>query len=219
MDEKRKEELKEEKFQEYYDFIIKVLSIAKIGRVFSKDPYALDNYEQLEKLAMKELENFEHLKFNRPDLFDREIYPTPSVSVRTCVFNDKDEVLLVREFPEERYCLPGGWCDLYDSPSEAAKAECEQEAGAKIKNLKLVGILNRTPFKVFPAGTPLHKSVPEYVIIFRAELDGVLKEHLYETDDVGFFNINELPPLSYKITENEVKKMILAAKDGKVIFD
>ena len=219
MDEKRKQELQEEKFQEYYDFIIKVLSIAKIGRVFSKDPYALDNYEQLEKLAMKELENFEHIKFNKPDLFDREIYPTPSVSVRTCVFNDKGEILLVREFPEERYSLPGGWCDLYDAPSEAAKAECEQEAGAKIKNLKLVGIINRTPFKIFPAGTPLHKSVPEYAIIFRAELDGVLKEHLYETDDVGFFDINELPPLSHKVTEDEVKKMILAAKDGKVIFD
>ncbi len=219
MDEKRKEELQEEKFQEYYDFIIKVLSIAKIGRVFSKDPYALDNYEQLEKLAMKELEDFEHIKFNKPNLFDREIYPTPSVSVRTCVFNDKNEVLLVREFPEERYSLPGGWCDLYDAPSEAAKEECEQEAGAKIKNLKLIGILNRTPFKIFPAGTPIHKSVPEYVIIFRAELDGVLKEHLYETDDVGFFNIDELPPLSYKVSEGEVKKMILAAKNGKVIFD
>lgn len=219
MDEKRKEELQEEKFQEYYDFIIKVLSIAKIGRVFSKDPYALDNYEQLEKLAMKELEDFEHIKFNKPDLFDREIYPTPSVSVRTCVFNDKNEVLLVREFPEERYSLPGGWCDLYDAPSEAAKEECEQEAGAKIKNLKLIGILNRTPFKIFPAGTPIHKSVPEYVIIFRAELDGVLKEHLYETDDVGFFNIDELPLLSYKVSEGEVKKMILAAKNGKVIFD
>lgn len=219
MDEKRKEELKEEKFQEYYDFIIKVLSISKIGLVFSKDPYAIDNYTELQKLAMHELENFEHLKFDKPNLFTREIYPTPNISVRTCVFNDKGEVLLVREFPEERYSLPGGWCDLYDSPSEAAKAECMQEAGAKIKDLKLIGILNRTPFKVFPSGTPLHKSVPEYVIIFRATLDGELKEHLYETDAVGFFDFEKLPELSHKVTEGEVKKMILAAKDGKVIFD
>lgn len=219
MDEKRKEELKEEKFQKYYDFIIKVLSISKIGLVFSKDPYAIDNYTELQKLAMHELENFEHLKFDKPNLFTREIYPTPNISVRTCVFNDKGEVLLVREFPEERYSLPGGWCDLYDSPSEAAKAECMQEAGAKIKDLKLIGILNRTPFKVFPSGTPLHKSVPEYVIIFRATLDGELKEHLYETDAVGFFDIEKLPELSHKVTEGEVKKMILAAKDGKVIFD
>lgn len=219
MDEKRKEELKEEKFNQYYDFIIKVLSIAKIGKVFSKDPYALDNYNELEKLSMKELENFEHIKFDRPDLFTREIYPTPSISVRTCVFNEENKVLMVREFPEERYSLPGGWCDLYDAPSEAAKAECEQEAGAKIKNLKLIGILNRTPFKIFPAGTPLHKSVPEYVIIFKAELDGKLKEHLFETDAVGFFDVENLPPLSYKVSEGEVKKMILAAKNDKVIFD
>lgn len=219
MDEKRKEELKEEKFDQYYDFIIKVLSIAKIGKVFSKDPYALDNYNELEKLSMKELENFEHIKFDRPDLFTREIYPTPSISVRTCVFNEENKVLMVREFPEERYSLPGGWCDLYDAPSEAAKAECEQEAGAKIKNLKLIGILNRTPFKIFPAGTPLHKSVPEYVIIFKAELDGKLKEHLFETDAVGFFDVENLPPLSYKVSEWEVKKMILAAKNDKVIFD
>lgn len=216
---KTKEELENEKYQQYYDFIIKVLSIAKIGRVFSKDPYALDNYEQLEKLSMNELANFEHLKFDQPDLFVREIYPTPNVSVRTCVFNDKGQVLLVREHPEERYSLPGGWCDLYDAPSEAAKNECEQEAGAKIKNMKLIGVLNRTPFKVFPAGTPLAKSVPEYMIIFRADLDGELACHTYETDDVSFFDVNNLPPLSKKVTEGEMIKVINSAYDERIIFD
>lgn len=216
---KTKEELENEKFQQYYDFIIKVLSIAKIGRVFSKDPYALDNYEQLEKLSMNELANFEHLKFDQPDLFVREIYPTPNVSVRTCVFNDKGQVLLVREHPEERYSLPGGWCDLYDAPSEAAKNECEQEAGAKIKNMKLIGVLNRTPFKVFPAGTPLAKSVPEYMIIFRADLDGELIGHTYETDDVSFFDINNLPPLSKKVTVGEMIKVIDSAYEERIIFD
>ena len=217
--EDKKAILEKEKFQEYYNFIIKVLSIAKIGRVFSKDVYALDNYEQLEKLSMKELENFEHLKFDKPDLFTREIYPTPSISVRTCIFNDKNEVLMVREHPEERYSLPGGWCDLYDSASEAAIDECEQEAGAKIKNMNLVGVLNRTPFKVFPAGTPMHKSVPEYVIIFRADLDGELTSHLYETDDVRFFDIHKLPELSKKVTEEEVDKIIKAAFNKEIIFD
>jgi len=216
---KTKEELESQKFNEYYDFIIKVLSIAKIGLVFSKDPYAIDNYEQLEKLAMDELSNFEHLKFDKPDLFSREIYPTPSISVRTCVFNNKGQVLLVREAPEGRYSLPGGWCDLYDSPSEAAKNECIQEAGAKIGNMKLIGILNRTPFKIFPAGTPLNKSVPEYVVVFRADLDGDLVSHLYETDDVGFFDINNLPPLSWKVSTEEMKKMIESAYENKIIFD
>jgi len=216
---KTKEELENEKFAQFYDFIIKVLSIAKVGLVFSKDPYAVDNYHQLEELSMKELENFEHLKFDRPDLFSREIYPTPNVSVRTCVFNAKGEILMVREHPEERYSLPGGWCDLYDAPSEAAKNECEQEAGAKIKNLRLIGILNRTPFKIFPAGTPLTKSVPEYMIIFRADLDGELADHTYETDDVNFFDIKKLPPLSKKVTDDEIEKVLDAAYNNKIIFD
>jgi len=214
-----KEKINCQKYEEYYDFIIKVLSIAKIGLVFSKDPYALDNYSELEQLAMKELSSFEHLKFNKPDLFTREIYPTPSISVRTCVFNSKGEVLMVREKEEARYSLPGGWCDLYDAPSEAAKNECLQEAGAKLKNMSLVGIINRTPFKIFPSATPLHKSVPEYAIIFRADLDGELVEHLYETDDVGFFNINNLPDLSKKVSEEEVRRIILAAYNKESIFD
>lgn len=207
------------KFEHYYDFIIKVLSISKIGRVFSKDPYALDNYEQLEKLALKELENFEELKFDKPELFTREIYPTPSISVRTCIFNEKNEVLLVRECEDGGYSLPGGWCDLYDAPSEAAKAECLQEAGAKVKNMQLIGILNRTPFKQFPAGTPLSKSVPEYVVIFRADLDGKLKNHEYETDDVRFFPVDKLPEFSRKVTTGEMKKMITSALKKEIIFD
>lgn len=216
---KSKETLEKEKFDHYYDFIIKVLSIAKIGKVFSTDLYALDNYDQLEKLAMGELGNFENLKFEKPDLFDREIYPTPSVSVRTCIFNKNGQVLLVREKSEGRYSLPGGWCDLYDSPSEAAIAECEQEAGASIKNMQLIGILNRTPFKKFPAGTKLSKSVPEYVIVFRADLKGKIKDHQYETDDVGFYDIDNLPNLSKKVTEKEMIKIIRSAYEKKIIFD
>lgn len=212
----KKEELK---LDHYYDFIVKVLTISKIGLVFSKDPYAIDNYKELQNLSIKELENFEKLKFDRPPLFDRDIYPTPSISVRTCIFNDKNQVLMVKENEDDRYSLPGGWCDLYDAPSEAAKNECLQEAGAKIKNMQLIGVLNRTPFKVFPAGTPLTKSVPEYVIVFRAELDGKLGNHEYETCDVKFFDIDKLPPLSFKVTEGEIEKIIMSAYKKEIIFD
>ena len=57
------------KYQEFYNYIIKMLSIAKIGKVFSTDPYALDNYNQIEKISMKMLEDFEHLKFDRQNYF------------------------------------------------------------------------------------------------------------------------------------------------------
>ena len=199
--------------KEIYDFVLKVQSISKIGLKYSKDPYAISNYQELNNLSIKFLEDFMAVKFDRPNYFERDIYPTPNVSVRTVILNEKkDKVIMVREVSSQTYSLPGGWADLYDSPSDTAKNECRQEAGAKIDIKRLVGVMNRTPFKS-PA------SIPEYVVIFEARLDGELSEHEYETDDVGWFDVKNLPPLSKKVTREEVKRMINASINGETIFD
>ena len=119
---------------------------------------------------------------------------------------------MVREAALQAYSLPGGWADLYDSPSDVSKKECLQEAGAEIEIVRLVGITNRTPFK-----NPT--SIPEYVVIFEAKLKELHKEHEYETDDVGFFNIENLPLISRKTSKAELLRFIQAAKEGITIFD
>ena len=146
-------------------------------------------------------------------IFQRDIYPTPNVSVRTVIFNkDKTKVLLVREAALQAYSLPGGWADLYDAPSDVSKNECMQEAGAEIEIVRLVGITNRTPFKA-------PTSIPEYVVIFEAKLKELHKEHEYETDDVNFFDIDNLPIISKKTSKGELLRFINAAKSGETIFD
>lgn len=201
------------KIDEFYDFLLKIQSIAKIGLIYSTDPYAISNYHQINDLSTEMLEKFVEVKFDRPNYFQRDVYPTPNVSVRTIILNEnKDKVIMVREVKDGGYSLPGGWADLYDSPSDTAINESKQEAGADIEILRLVGIMNRTPFKN-------KTSVPEYVVIFEAKLKGILGEHEYETDDVNWFDINNLPHLSIKVTEEEVKRMIFSAVEGKTIFD
>ena len=196
-----------------YDYIIKIQSIAKIGLVYSKDPYALTNYQEINDLSTKFLEEFQDVNLDRNNYFERNIYPTPNISARVVIFNkDKTKVLMVREVATQTYSLPGGWCDLYDSPSETAKNEALQEAGAVIKNLRLVGITNRTPFISA-------SSIPNYVVIFEAEVDHFNKEHEYETDDVNFFDIDNLPEVSRKTSKEELLRFIIAAKKGEVIFD
>lgn len=199
--------------KQIYDFVLKIQSIAKIGLIYSKDPYAITNYQEINDLSLKFLEEFLEVKFDRPNYFQRDIYPTPNVSVRTVILNnDRSKVLMVREAALHAYSLPGGWADLYDSPSKTARNECKQEAGADIEIVRLVGIMNRTPFK-----SPT--SVPEYVVIFEAKLVGELQEHEYETDDVGWYPVDKLPPLCKKVTPEEVQRMVNAAVNGETIFD
>ena len=199
--------------KQVFDYILKIQSIAKIGLVYSKDPYAITNYNEINELSKKFLEDFMNVKMDRPNYFERDIYPTPNISTRTIIFNeDKTKVLMVREAALQTYSLPGGWADLYDSPSTAAKNECMQEAGAEVELIRLVGIFDRTPFKS-------NSSLSEYVIVFEGKIKGQLHEHEYETDDVGFFPIDNLPEISRKTTKEELMRFILAAKNGETQFD
>ena len=199
--------------KEVFDFIIKVQAIAKIGLTYSKDPYAITNYNEINELSKKFLEDFQNVKIERNNYFQKDIYPTPNVSVRTVILNeDRTKVMMVREVSLGTYSLPGGWADLYDSPSKVAKNECSQEAGADVEIVRLVGVLDRTPFKA-------SSSTPEYVIVFEGKIIGELHEHEYETDDVGWFDINNLPPISRKTSAEELLRMICAARDNKTIFD
>ena len=199
--------------KELYDYILKIQSIAKIGLVFSKDPYALTNYQQINDLTMEMFEKLMEIEFHRPNYFSRDIYPTPSVSVRAVlVTEDKSKILFVREANSGTYSFPGGWADLYDSAGQTAINESSQEAGADIELVRLVGVLNRTPFKS-------NVNAPEYLVVFEAKLKGQLHEHEYETDDVEWFPIDQIPPLSRKVMKEEIDRIIDAINAGKTIFD
>ena len=199
--------------KELYDYILKIQSIAKIGLVFSKDPYAITNYQQINDLTLEMLEKLMEIEFDRPNYFSRDIYPTPSVSVRAVILNEnRDKVLMVRESNSGTYSFPGGWADLYDSAGQTAINESSQEAGADIELVRLVGVLNRTPFK-----TGVH--IPEYLVVFEAKLKGQLHEHEYETDDVNWFDLYNLPPMSRKVAKQEIDRIIDAIVKQKTIFD
>ena len=57
------------------------------------------------------------------------------------------------------------------------------------------------------------------MISFSAKIDKLLPEHEYETDDVNWFDIDNLPPLSRKSEKQEILRFIKAIKEGKTIFD
>lgn len=200
-------------YNEFYDFVVKVHSIAKIGLTYSKDPYAIENYQQLNDLSREMIEKFMNVKFDKPTMFTKEVYPTPNISVRTIIPNENGEILLVKEANSGLWSFPGGWCDLYDSPSEAAFNEVTQEAGIDPKIVRLIGVVDRTPYKT-------NKNVPEYVLIFEGDIQGIkFHNHCHETTEVKFFPINEFPPMSRKLTQEEIDRILNAFKNKETIFD
>lgn len=201
------------KYEEFYDFVVKVHSIAKIGLTYSKDPYAIDNYEELNRISKEMLEKFMEVKFDKPSMFTKEVYPTPNISVRTLIGNGKNQILLVREANTGFWSFPGGWAELYDSPKEAAYNEVVQETGVKPEITRLIGVLNRLPHKT-------DKPVPEYVIIFEGKVnDDDYSKHCHEITEVKFFDITNLPEMSKKLSKEELDMIFDAYKNNKVIFD
>lgn len=200
------------KYEELYDYILKIHSIAKIGLTYSKDPYALENYKEINEISKEMLENLEEVKIDRNNYFVQNYYPTPNVSTRTFIFNEEGKILLVKESETNTWSVPGGWCDLYDSPAESAKNEVSQEAGVEIDIVRLLGITERTPFKA-------HRSIPEYMIVFLGKIKGDFHSHTHETNDVQFFDFNNLPEMSNKVTIFEFRRYYQAYLDGETLYD
>jgi ADP-ribose pyrophosphatase YjhB (NUDIX family) len=195
-----------------YQFIIKVAAISKIGLLFSKDPYAIENYNELQNLSKELIEDLGKFKIDGPNYFSRDIYPTPNVSVRALIFNEHKQLLLVKEASLGTWSLPGGWCDLFETPSEAIIKEVIQEAGIHIKVEKLLGISDRIKYKT-------NKKWSEYAVMFLATIIEDTKVFGHEVSQVGFFDINNLPELSFKSNQEEIKRAIAAIEDNTSYFD
>lgn len=187
---------------DYLEFVLKVQQIAKIGLMYSKDPYAIENYEQLEELSLEMLnsrcEDFQITK----NIFERDVYPTPSSSVRVMVFNEKNEILMVKEKNDGGWALPGGWCEIYMDLKANAIKECKEESNVDVELGRLIAIFRREFYKDYPS------ICSEYVHYFAAKaISNDLKPN-HETDDVAYFALDNLPKLSLKNSERELSKAI-----------
>lgn len=195
------------------EFIMKVLAISKIGKRYSTDAYALENYEELEQLANEQLSNLLNEKIDT-NFYDRDLYPTVNCSVRTIVTNDQNQVLMVKEKSEYLWSFPGGWADVFESPQENARKEVYQESGYDVDITRLLAVFFRDNYK------PAHRVlVSEYVIYFHGVLKEKLKNHNHEIVEIGFFDIDDLPPLSTKNSQMEVDRALVCLKHNQTTFD
>ncbi len=181
----------------------KVRAIAQNGLTFSKDPYDLERYRQLNELA----ENVLHSELGVPQANAAEFwkgeygYATPKVEVRGAVFADA-RVLLVRERSDGRWTLPGGWVDVNDSPAQAVEREILEESGYRARAVKLAALLDKNRHPHPPSVHHIYK------LLFLCELLGGSATVSQETDAVDFFALDALPELSPgRILESQIARL------------
>lgn len=177
---------------EMLQLVKQIQALAETGIHFSEDDYDLDRYQILEEISLRMLSLVTGLPAETIELStpERNGYRTPKVDVRAVIFNDKDEILLVKERIDSRWAMPGGWCDVGYTPTETAEKEAEEEAGIKVKATRLLAVLDKKchehPEDLFYA----------YKIFLECEAEKYEINTGMETLDVGFFGKDELPELS-----------------------
>ncbi len=170
----------------------KLQELSQTGLHYAQDdPFQIERYKAIREIAAEMFAA--HSNLNRDTaqtLFESQVgHATPKVDVRGVVFRD-DAILLVRERSDGRWTLPGGWADPGESPGEAVAREVYEESGYEVRATKLLALYDRTR-----QGHPPH---PFYIYkaFFLCKLNGGAPTHSKETDGVGFFAEDDIPPLS-----------------------
>lgn len=175
----------------WLDWAQRIQAISQSGLAFSKDVYDLERYDALRELSVEIMQEHTGMEMQKvKDLFAGEKgYQTPKMDVRGAVFHE-GKILMVKENSDDKWSLPGGFCDIGLSPAENIAKEIQEEAGFKVIPTKLLALLDMNKHPHPPQ--PFHY----YKLFIRCEIVGGAAKNGVETNEVDFFPENDLPQLS-----------------------
>jgi ADP-ribose pyrophosphatase YjhB (NUDIX family) len=182
-----------------------LFAIAQNGLTFAGDPYDRQRYEQVRRSAeeLMRLVSDGELEHLRRIVALEAGYMTPKVDVRAGVFDAGGKILLVRERSDGHWSLPGGWCDVLESPSEAVAREVREEAGVTVDVDKLVAVLDRDKQGFRP-----HVPFTVYKLFFLCRERSRVPPDPTETTAIDWFPLEALPPLSTsRVLEPQLRLM------------
>jgi ADP-ribose pyrophosphatase YjhB (NUDIX family) len=182
----------------------RVQAIAENGLHYTESDYDQDRYHDLEHISIRMISLITGNSFNTVHIKtpERNGYRTPKLDVRGVVFNDLDEILMVKERIDSCWSLPGGWCDVGLSPTEVAEKEVLEEAGIQVKAKRILALFDK---KCHDHPDDLFYT---YKIFIECEPENLEISTGMETLDVGFFTQENLPELSTpRNTAYQIHKM------------
>lgn len=167
----------------------RLTATAETGLSFCVNPYDRARFQEVADIAA-ELSGIPKDLVGAPGFVFEGGYATPKLIVRAAVINGDLRILMVKEAEDGLWTLPGGWVDVGESVSLAAEREVFEETGYRVKAIKLAALFDKLAHEHPPA---LHHS---YLVFVTCRLEGGSAQTSIETTEVGWFPIDDLPPLS-----------------------
>lgn len=179
--------------------IQRMLAITNTGLTYSKDPYDRERYEDLRQILWSVLQDQTELDQEELTAILKPTgsYATPLMDVRAWIVQDQ-KICLVRGQGEDTWALPGGFGEVGYSPKENIRKEVQEETGFTAEVGSLLAVFDTNRFQL------QNKQYAKFVFACQL-LDGHFQEN-QEVAELGFFDIENLPPLSEKrITKKQME--------------
>ena len=179
--------------------IQRMLAITDTGLTYSKDPYDRERYEDLRQILWSVLQDQTELGQEELTAILKPTgsYATPLMDVRAWIVQNQ-KICLVRGQGEGTWALPGGFGEVGYSPKENIRKEVQEETGFSAEVGSLLAVFDTNRFQL------QNKQYAKFVFACQL-LDGHFQEN-QEVAELGFFDIENLPPLSEKrITKKQME--------------
>lgn len=200
----------------WLDFAIELQSIAQAGLTYCKDIFCTERYERIREISAQMMSELSDVPTEKvKELFCNETgYQTPKIDTRAAIFKD-GKILLVHE-SNEKWSLPGGWCDVNVSVGENTVKEVKEEAGLDVVPEKIVAVQDRAKHNL-----PLYAYGVCKIFVQCTLIGGEFEENS-ETTGFDWFSPDSLPQLAEEKNNEDQIRMCFRAfndKNAPTLFD
>lgn len=129
-------------------FLEEIRSIAQNGLTYTTDKYDRQRYMRLLELAGFEYSAMIGVPADQLiKQFKKEVgeHTTPKVGVNAAIFSPGGDILLALRADDNKWCLPGGWTELNESPKQAVEREVLEELSITVKVRNCIDVFSRMP--------------------------------------------------------------------------
>lgn len=191
-------------------------SLAQAGLFYGHDVFDRERYQRIRDISLEMIAVRTDIPAEKlTDLFCGDVgYQTPKVDTRAAVFRD-GRILLVKE-RDDRWSIPGGWCEFDLSPADNVVKEVKEEAGLDVVVKSVIAVQDRDKHNLPPYAYGIVK------IFYLCEAVGGSFSSNTETSESGYFSPDALPPLAgEKCSEEQVRMCFesFTSRNWQVQFD